>query len=74
MELDTKYETERREKEIDLLNSQNQLQEKNMALLNSSNELNHLQLLREMEMRMALTRENDLMDSVVSRKKHTTKH
>lgn len=69
MELDTKYETERREKEIDLLNSRNQLHEKNMALLNSSNELNHLQLLREMEMRMALTRENDLMDSVVSREK-----
>jgi two-component sensor histidine kinase len=69
MELDTKYETDRREKEIDLLNSQNQLHEKNTALLNSRNELNHLQLVREMEMRMALTRENDLMDSVVSREK-----
>lgn len=69
MELDTKYETERREKEIALLNSENQLHEKNMALLNSKNELSHLQLVREMELRMALSRENDLMDSVVSREK-----
>ncbi len=96
-EMETKYQTEKKQKEIELLSSQKQLSEKEIALLNSQKELdkNSIALLyaknalavkeiallstdkkltamkffRESEMRSALQRENDLMDSIVNSEK-----
>lgn len=51
LELEKKYETAKKEKEI--------------ALLNSQNKLNALQLQREMEHRIALERQNMLKDSAI---------
>ena len=51
-ELEKKYETKKKEKEIELLNSQN--------------ELNELELLRAGDMRKALERENLLKDETIS--------
>jgi len=51
LELEKKYETAKKEKEIELLNSQNQL--------------NSLELQREIEQRFALERQNILKDSTI---------
>jgi len=83
LELDTKYQSEKKQKEIELLNSQKELDKNSIALLNTQNELGAkeiallsagkklamINLQREMEMRNALERENGLMDSVVNREK-----
>lgn len=52
LELEKKYETAKKEKEIELLNSQNKL--------------NALELQSEMQQRMGLERENTLKDSTIS--------
>jgi two-component system, sensor histidine kinase PdtaS len=83
LELDTRYQSEKKEKEIALLNSQkeldrnaitllntqNALSAKEIALLSSDKKLAAIRLQREMEMRSALQRENGLMDSIVSSEK-----
>jgi two-component sensor histidine kinase len=82
-DLETRYQTEKKQQEIELLNSQKQLNEKEIALLNSQKELDKnsivllsadkklaaMKLFREMEMRNALVRENALMDSIVGSEK-----
>jgi two-component sensor histidine kinase len=83
MELDAKYLAEKKEKEIALLNANNEISRKEIALLNSQKELDiktisllssqkklsDVELLRQMELQLALARENELMDSVVNREK-----
>jgi len=55
LSLEKKYETERKEREI--------------ALLNAENRLNSMKLSREMELRLILARENNLKDSAFSRER-----
>lgn len=83
IELDTKYQTEKKEKEIALLNSQKLLSDKEIILLNSQKQIdkNAIELLNadkqlasaklrhEIEMSNALSRENELMDSAVNTEK-----
>jgi two-component sensor histidine kinase len=79
MDLESKYESDKKEKEIALLNSQkaldkntldllyakNTLGAKEIALLSADKRLTTLNLFREAEMRTALERENRLQDSVL---------
>jgi two-component sensor histidine kinase len=83
LELDTRYQSEKKEKEIALLNSQKELDKNAITLLNTQNALGtkeiallsadkklaSIKLQREMEIRNALERENGLMDSIVSSEK-----
>ncbi len=57
-ELEKKYETEKKEKEI--------------ALLNSQHKLNNLELLRETEQRQALEIQNELKDSAIAQQQQLT--
>ena len=57
-ELEKKYETAKKEKEIELLNSQNQL--------------SAIELLREADIRQALERENFLMDATITQQNELT--
>lgn len=57
-ELEKKYETAKKEKEIELLNSQNQL--------------STIELLREADIRLALERENILKDTTISQQHELT--
>lgn len=68
-ELEAIYNTEKKQKEIVLLNSQKEIDAKNIALLNSKKVLADIELLRQMDIQEALARENTLMDSVVNREK-----
>lgn len=65
LELETKYQTEKKEKEITILSTKDELNKKEIALLNSQNTLNTIRLLRNTEQREALLRENNLYDSVL---------
>jgi len=69
LNLEKKYETEKKEKEIALLNSNNELARKEIALLNSQKKLIDIELLRQLDIQKALARENELMDSVVKGEK-----
>lgn len=69
LNLEKKYETEKKEKEIALLNSNNELARKEIALLNSQKKLFDIELLRQLDIQKALARENELMDSVVKGEK-----
>lgn len=82
-DLEAKYQAEKKQKEIELLNSQKELDKNSIALLNAENALGankiallsadkklaDLKLFRESEMRNALERENALMDSIVGSEK-----
>jgi two-component sensor histidine kinase len=68
-ELEAIYNTEKKQKEIALLNSQKEVDAKNIALLNSKKVLADIELLRQIDIQQALARENTLMDSVVSNEK-----
>jgi len=82
-DLDTKYQTEKKQKEIELLNSQKELDKNSIALLNVKNALGEKEIVllnadkklaamkffRESEIRSALERENSLMDSIVGSEK-----
>jgi two-component sensor histidine kinase len=79
MDLESKYESDKKEKEIALLNSQKELDKnaldllyakntlgaKEIALLSADKKLTTLNLFREAEVRTALERENLLQDSVL---------
>ncbi len=65
--LEKKYESEKKQKEIELLTMQNGLREKEIALLISDKKLAALLLQKELLQRDALTRENLLMDSIVKK-------
>lgn len=83
-EIQAKFDTERKQKEIELLtsrqllsdreievlNSQNALKEKTIALLSADKELSSLKLHQELTGREALERENRLMDSIVHKEKN----
>jgi two-component sensor histidine kinase len=83
LNLEKKYETEKKQKEIALLNSNNELANKEIALLNSQKELDSkafallnsqkrlidIELLRQLDIRQSLARENELIDSVLIREK-----
>lgn len=83
LELDAKYLADKKEKEIELLNANNEISQKEIALLNSRKQLDiktidllnsqkrltEIELLRQLELQLSLARENQLMDSVVSREK-----
>ncbi|MBI5858800.1 MAG: hypothetical protein HZB42_14305 [Sphingobacteriales bacterium] len=56
-------------KEIALLNSQKELDIKTIALLNSQKKLSDFELLRQIEMQQSLARENLLMDSAINNEK-----
>jgi two-component sensor histidine kinase len=64
-ELETKYETAKKEKEIELLNVQYKLNEKEVTLLMKDKKMTQILLQNEMTMRGNLFRENILMDSIV---------
>ena len=68
-ELEAIYSSEKKQKEIALLNSQKEIDAKNIALLNSKQVLADIELLRQLDVQRALARENTLMDSVVSSEK-----
>ncbi len=65
LDLEAKYQTEKKEKEITILNARAQIDQKEIDLLNSQNTLNAIRLLREADQREALIRENNLKDSVL---------
>ncbi len=69
MELDARYLSEKKEKEIELLNANNEIARKEIALLNSQKKLTDVELLHQFELQKALARENELMDSVVAQEK-----
>lgn len=83
LDLEAKYQTEKKEKEIALLNTNNELAKKEIALLssqkeldfktiallNSQKKLSDVELQRQLDIQQALARENQLMDSVVSSEK-----
>jgi len=83
LNLEKKYETEKKEKEIALLNSSNELSKKEIALLNSQKELDikaiallnsqkkltDIELLRQLDIQQSMARENELMDSVLNSEK-----
>lgn len=71
--LEKKYESEKKQKEIDLLASRNALNEKNIQLLTNDKKLAALVLQQEIIRQNALTRENQLMDSVVNSEKAYSK-
>lgn len=64
-ELETKYETEKTQKEVQLLASQNALSDKTIALLTTDKRLASLLLQQELLQNKSLARENILMDSIV---------
>ncbi|NOT52904.1 MAG: hypothetical protein HOP10_16730 [Chitinophagaceae bacterium] len=64
-ELETRFETEKKEKEIALLSSNNMLKEKEIALLLADKKMGALLLRQQIMQRTALGRENQLMDSIV---------
>lgn len=67
--LEVQYQTEKKEKEITLLNSKNELSAKEIAFLHAQEKLSTFALLREQERRQALFTENALMDSIVEKEK-----
>ncbi|MCX6317164.1 MAG: sensor histidine kinase [Bacteroidetes bacterium] len=64
-ELETKFETEKKQQEIALLTSRNALREKEIALLISDKKMASLLLMQTFTQKSALARENMLMDSIV---------
>ncbi|MBL7746512.1 MAG: ATP-binding protein [Chitinophagaceae bacterium] len=66
-ELETKFESEKQQQEIELLTSRNTLREKEIALLMADKRMAALLLLQETSQKGALTRENLLMDSIVKK-------
>jgi two-component sensor histidine kinase len=68
-ELEKKFETEKKEKEITLLASQKQLDSKTIALLTSDKRLAELLLQQRLLQNQGLERENILMDSIVKSEK-----
>lgn len=66
-DLEKKYEFEKKQREIELLITQNGLREKEIALLTSDKSLAGLLLQKEMLQRDALETENQLMDSIVKK-------
>jgi len=66
-DLEEKYESEKKQKEIELLIVQSGFREKEIALLTSDKKLAALLLQKEILQRDALTRENLLMDSIVKK-------
>jgi two-component sensor histidine kinase len=68
-DLEKRYETEKKQNEINLLVSKNEINEKDISLLTSEKKLAALFLQKEMLQGEALSRENNLMDSIVSSEK-----
>lgn len=66
-ELEAKFETEKKQKEIELLTSRNTLREKEIALLTADKRMAALLLMQETSQRASLTRENSLMDSILKK-------
>lgn len=66
-ELEAKFETEKKRREIALLSSNNLLKEKEIALLLSDKKMASLMLQKEILQRNSLERENMLMDSIVKK-------
>jgi two-component sensor histidine kinase len=64
-ELETKFDTEKKQREIALLTLQQKVSEKSLALLSSDKKMAELLLQQEMIKRSAADMENLLMDSVV---------
>lgn len=64
-EIETRYETQKKQKEIEVLTYQQSLDAKSLALLGSEKQLAQLLLTQEMLKRDGLLRENELMDSVL---------
>jgi two-component system, sensor histidine kinase PdtaS len=67
--LEVQYQTEKKEKEIAVLSSKNELSTKEIAFLHVQEKLNAVALLRERERRQSLLTENALMDSIVAKEK-----
>lgn len=65
LELEAKYETEQKQKEIELLTIRQRFSDKELALLSSDKKMAQVLLQQEIMKRDALARENILMDSVV---------
>jgi two-component sensor histidine kinase len=72
-ELEKKYHSQKKEKEIEILSYQNNLNDKEIALLTSDKKLAAIYLQQELLKRDALTRENILMDSIVQKEQINNK-
>lgn len=68
-QLEVQYQTAKKEKEIAMLSTKNELSAKEIAFLHVQEKLNAVALLRERERRQALLTENALMDSIVEKEK-----
>lgn len=66
-ELETKFESEKKQQEIELLTSRNTLREKEIALLMADKRMAALLLFQETSQKGALARENLLIDSIVKK-------
>lgn len=64
-EIEAKYETEKKQKEISLLNADNLLREKEIVLLNIKDSLNAEKLEQASMLRQRLLIENELKDSIL---------
>ena len=69
LNLEKKYETEKKDQEIVLLNARNALNARTIDLLSADKKLAALQFKNDAEQRLALERENGLMDSIVDKEK-----
>jgi two-component sensor histidine kinase len=65
LDIETKYETEKKQKEIALLNSENLLHQQEITLLNTKDSLNAGKLMRAELLRKSLSIENKLTDSIL---------
>jgi two-component sensor histidine kinase len=65
LDIEAKYQADKKEKEILFLNSENLLHQKEIALLNTREKLNAFTLMRETELKNGLLIENKLKDSIV---------
>lgn len=72
-EFETKFETGKKQQEIELLTSRNTLREKEIALLMADKRMASLLLLQETSQKSALARENLLMDSIVKKEQAYSK-
>jgi len=66
-ELEARFDSERKQQEIELLQSRNKTREQEFALLLSEKKMASLLLLQEISRKAALARENALMDSIVKK-------
>lgn len=64
MDLDAKYQTEKKEREIELLDAANKVKQNEIVLLTTQKQIDKINLMRQTELQEALKNENELKDSL----------